>query len=389
MTQFWIAALALGLAAAAIVLVPVVRAWASQQADRSSNALAVGIVIALAVPIVAMMLYARWSTWDWSTGGMPMGASNQAEVHEMDQAVAALEQRLQRQPEDIESWSLLGRSYMSMRRFGDAARAFRQAAALDGQASVQILADLGEAAALSDPEGLQGEAGAIFERVLAMSPAHPKGLWYGGLNAYENSSWALADERLSMLLTLNPPETLVPLIEERIAAARAHGAEAPVMPSPAMPQPDPAPPQPVASVPAPETAPASQAPVTVAEAPPAAADAEQNNNGIRLEITLDPALAGRISGPAPLFIIARNPGGGPPLAVIRASSNELPISVEMTDANAMMEGVTITDLAELELIARVSLSGSPAQRPGDLFGAVNYTRGNSGTTRITIDSVAE
>ena len=384
MTQFWIAALALGLAAAAIVLVPVVRAWASQQADRSSNALAVGIVIALAVPVVAMMLYARWSTWDWSTGGMPMGASSPAEVHEMDQAVAALEQRLQRQPEDIESWALLGRSYMSMRRFGDAAQAFRQAAALDGQASVQILADLGEAVALSDPEGLQGEAGAIFERVLAMSPGHPKGLWYGGLNAYENASWALADERLSMLLTLNPPETLVPLIEERIASARAQGAEAP-----AMPQPDPRPPEPVASAPAPEPAPASEPPVTVAETPPAAAAAEQANNGIRLEITLDPALAGRISGPAPLFIIARNPGGGPPLAVIRASSNELPISVEMTDANAMMEGVTITDLAELELIARVSLSGSPAQRPGDLFGAVNYTRGNSGTTRITIDSVAE
>jgi cytochrome c-type biogenesis protein CcmH len=389
MTQFWIAALALGLAAAAIVLVPVVRAWASQQADRSSNALAVGIVIALAVPIVAIMLYARWSTWDWSTGGMPMGASNPAEVHEMDQAVAALEQRLQRQPEDIESWALLGRSYMSMRRFGDAAGAFRQAAALDGQASVQILADLGEAVALSDPEGLQGEAGAIFERVLAMSPAHPKGLWYGGLNAYENFNWALADERLSMLLTLNPPETLVPLIEERIAAARAHGAEAPAMPPPAMPQPDPTPAQPVASAPVPESAPPSQAPVAVAEAPPAAAAATQANNGIRLEITLDPALAGRISGPAPLFIIARNPGGGPPLAVIRANSNELPISVEMTDANAMMEGVTITDLAELELIARVSLSGSPAQRPGDLFGAVNYTRGNSGTTRITIDSVAE
>jgi cytochrome c-type biogenesis protein CcmH len=386
MTQFWIAALALGLAAAATVLVPVIRAWASQQADRSSNALAVGIVIALAVPIVAMMLYARWSTWDWSTGGMRMGASNQAEVHEMDQAVAALEQRLQRQPEDIESWALLGRSYMSMRRFGDAAGAFRQAAALDGQASVQILADLGEAIALSDPEGLQGEAGAIFERVLAMSPAHPKGLWYGGLNAYENFNWALADQRLSMLLTLNPPETLVPLIEERIAAARAHGAEAPAMPPPAMPAPDPTPPQPVASAPTPEPAPASQAPLSAAEAAPAA---EQASNGIRLEITLDPALASRISGSAPLFIIARNPGGGPPLAVIRANSNELPISVEMTDANAMMEGVTITDLAELELIARVSLSGSPAQRPGDLFGAVNYTRGNSGTTRITIDSVAE
>jgi cytochrome c-type biogenesis protein CcmH len=385
MTQFWIAALALGLAAAAIVLVPVIRAWARQQGeDRSSTALGVGIVVALALPVVSMMLYARWSTWDWATGGMTMGAARGggAEVHEMDQAIVALEQRLARQPEDIESWMLLGRSYMSMRRFDEAAGAFRQAAALDGQTSPQVLADLGEALALSDPEGLQGEAGAIFERVLSMSPSHPKGLWYGGLNAYENFNWALADQRLSLLLTMNPPESLIPLIEERIAAARAHGEGMPAMPPPEAATQQPAPPPPeAAAAPAPE--PAYEAPAAVAAAP---ADA---GGAIKLEISLDPALAARIPGPTPMFIIARNPGGGPPLAVIRANSSELPITVELTDANAMMEGVTITDLAELELIARVSLSGSPAQRPGDLFGAVNYARGNSGPARIRIDSVAE
>jgi cytochrome c-type biogenesis protein CcmH len=113
------------------------------------------------------------------------------------------------------------------------------------------------------------------------------------------------------------------------------------------------------------------------------------SNGIQLQISLDPALAARIPGPTPVFIIARNSGGGPPLAVIRSSSAELPLAVELTDANAMMEGVTITDQPELELVARVALSGSPAQRPGDLFGAVNYARGNSGPTRIRIDQVAE
>jgi cytochrome c-type biogenesis protein CcmH len=267
-----------------------------------------------------------------------------------------------------------------MRRFNAASRAFRQAAALDGHNSPQILADLGEAIVLSDPDGLQGEAGAIFERVLAMSPSHPKGLWYGGLNAYENAQWALAEQRLSLLLTLNPPETLVPLIEERVAAARAHtGVQPGAMPPPV------AAPAPAPVAPAPE-APAYEAPA-VAEAPAPADPADVD--GIRLEISLDPALAGRIPGAAPMFIIARNVGGGPPLAVIRTSSAELPLSVKLTDENAMMEGVTILDQPELELIARVSLSGSPAQRPGDLFGAVNYARGNSGPTRIRIDRVAD
>ncbi|HUG99232.1 MAG TPA: tetratricopeptide repeat protein [Gammaproteobacteria bacterium] len=367
MTQFWIAALALGLVAAAIVLVPMWRAWSRQATDRSSAALGVGIVVALAVPVLAIMLYAHWTTWDWSTGGMPAMADGEA-MHEMDEAVRALERRIAQEPDNLEGWLLLGRSYMSLRRFGEAAQAFRHAVALDDTDSVQILADFGEALALSEPEGLQGEAGAVFERVLTMSPGHPKGLWYGGLNAYENANWALADQRLSLLLTLNPPESLIPLIEERIADARAHTGDAP----------------PPAETDAARPAMSARAPVAAPGAGAAAGDID----GISIEVNLDPALAARIPGPTPIFIIARSADGGPPLAVIRANSAELPMAVKLTDANAMMEGVKITDQAELELVARVSLSGSPAQRPGDLYGAVSYARGN-GPTRIMIDRVAD
>lgn len=386
MTQFWIAALALGLVAAAFVLVPVVRTWARQgSADRSSTALGIGIVIALAIPVASVILYSRWTTWDWDSGAMQAG--NTDEMHEMNQALGALEQRLADQPEDLESWSLLGRTYMSMRRFEDAADAFRQAAALDGNQSPQILADFGEALALSDPDGLQGEAGVLFERVLAMSPAHPKGLWYGGLNAYENANWALAEERLGLLLTLNPPPTLVPLIEERIEAARAHASGA-------------MPPGAAAGVAAAEPeagnaeaelvaeAPAAAKPTGEEAAPVASGPAMDPGAGIELEVTLDPGLAARIQRPARVFIIARPVGGGPPLAVIPTTSDQLPTSVVLTDSNAMMEGVTILDQQELELVARISLSGSPAQRPGDLFGAVKYARGN-GPVHITIDRVAE
>jgi cytochrome c-type biogenesis protein CcmH len=335
----------------------------------------VSIVVAFAIPVIGVMLYSHWSTWDWGAGGLQSAGTDADAMHEMEGAIQALEQRLASNPQDIESWLLLGRSYMSMRRFDGAARAYRQAANLDGNNSVQILADLGEALALSDPEGLQGEAGAIFERVLAASPMHPKGLWYGGLNAYENADWALADQRLSMLLSLNPPETLIPILEERIADARSQAAGTlaalPVQPV-----------APAATAPAAAPAPAP-APAPVAEAPAMAGD------GIRLQIDLDPALAARIPGPAPVFILARNPAGGPPLAVIRTMSSELPMNVTLTDGNAMMEGVTILDQPELELVVRVSLSGSPAQRPGDLYGAVDYVRGTSGPTRITIDRIAQ
>jgi cytochrome c-type biogenesis protein CcmH len=322
---------------------------------------------------------------------MQAGA-NASAMHEMDQAIEALERRLAAQPDDIESWSLLGRSYMSMRRFGDAAVAFRQASVREGGNNIQFLADLGEALALSDPEGLQGEAGAIFERVLAASPAHPKGLWYGGLNAYENANWALADQRLSLLLTLNPPATLIPLLEERIAAARAHAGEgspmapAAVAAAPVTPEHDHEH-EPEQGQMA-EKPPADVTPTT-AEASGGAAAGAAAGDGIRLEVTLEPSLAARIPGPTPMFILARNPAGGPPLAVIRGNSADLPVSVTLSNANAMMEGVTITDQEALELVVRVSLSGSPAQRHGDLYGTVDYVRGDNGPVRIKIDRVAE
>ena len=373
MTQFWIAALALGLVAAAMVLLPVIRAWTRGDGERNSSVLGVGIVIALAIPVAGIMLYSHWSTWDWGSGGMQAQAGGDPGMHEMDEALRALEQRLAQNPEETESWLLLGRTYMSQRRFEDAAGAFRRAAALDGDNTPQIQADLGEALALSQPEGLQGEAGAIFERVLMAQPDYPKALWYGGLNAFENANWDLAVERLEKLLNMNPPETLVPLIEERIAAARANGAGG----------------SPMAAAAAQGGSPAMTAtnPAPAADAAPAPVPAP--GEGIRLDVSLDPALVARIPRPAPVFIIARLPTGGPPLAVVRARSNELPLSVTLTDANAMMEGVTILDQPELQLVARISLSGGPAQSPGDLYATVNYLGDEGGPVRLHIDRVAE
>jgi cytochrome c-type biogenesis protein CcmH len=364
MTQFWIAALALGLVAAAMVLVPVIRASSREGEGRSSAALGTGVLVALAVPVVGIIMYSQWSTWNWGENPRPAQAGD--EMHEMNQALRALEARLVQNPDELDSWLLLGRTYMSLRRFDDAADAFRRAANLDGYKSSDILSDLGEALALSQPEGLQGEAGAIFERVLEVETAFPKALWYGGLNAYENANWSLAIERFEKLLTLNPPETLVPLIEERIAAAQAHGTEGGAMAGMAAP------------------APAAEVAAPVAERP-----APPPGEGIRLEVSIDPELVARIPRPAPVFIIARLPTGGPPLAVVRARSNELPVSVTLTDANAMMEGVTILDQPELDLVARVSLSGGPAEAPGDLYGAVKYTGGDGGPVDLRIERIAD
>lgn len=374
MTGFWIAALLLGVVAAAFVLVPVVRGWTKDE-GRSASTLAVGLVVALAIPVAAPALYWNWSNWDWT--GAADTSAEAAAMHELEGAIATLEARLANQPGDVQGWIMLGRSNMAIRRFDGAARAYRAALQAEGGEPPDLMADLGEALALSDPNGVRGEAGPLFERVLALAPNHPKGLWYGGLYAFENTDFATADERFSKLLTMNPPEQLVPLIKERIEQARAHAGLS-----------DDALAELAAGAPPGRAGGAPERAAAAPEKPAAPPAAESSAEGIRLEVSIDPALASRLAGPVPLFIIARTAGGGPPLAVIRRSSDELPLAVSLTDANTMVQGTSLADHEEIVLVARLSLSGTPAQQAGDLFGELSYERGN-GPARIRIDQVAQ
>jgi len=54
-----------------------------------------------------------------------------------------------------------------------------------------------------------------------------------------------------------------------------------------------------------------------------------------------------------------------------------------------MQGVKISSMPELQLVARVSLSGSPAAKSGDLFGEVKYSREEGQQVAIVIDQVVE
>ena len=61
--------------------------------------------------------------------------------------------------------------------------------------------------------------------------------------------------------------------------------------------------------------------------------------------------------------------GVPPIAVTRRRLSELPAVVELGDGESMIPGRELSNFAEFELVARVSLSGTPASQPGDWFGS--------------------
>lgn len=79
----------------------------------------------------------------------------------------------------------------------------------------------------------------------------------------------------------------------------------------------------------------------------------------------------RVSAPpaaprdATLFVIARPPGGGMPLAVVRRRADEMPLTVRLDDSASMVPARKLSSADQFEVVVRLSLAGTAAAGPGD------------------------
>jgi cytochrome c-type biogenesis protein CcmH len=128
-------------------------------------------------------------------------------------------------------------------------------------------------------------------------------------------------------------------------------------------------------------------------APPASADTvpapAASQRAIRIAVTLAPALAGRVGKQTPLFVLARDPQApGAPLAVQRHTAAQLPLTIELSEQDAMIPSRTIATVPRVQIVARLSPSGTPQAQSGDFYGQADYDfAGASGILQIVIDQV--
>jgi len=105
--------------------------------------------------------------------------------------------------------------------------------------------------------------------------------------------------------------------------------------------------------------PARDAP-PVANAAPAAAGAE-----VHVSVALAPGVAA--APPARVFVIARQPNGPPmPIAVRALDPASLPQQLVLTDRDAMQPSRVLSMFDRVEVVARLSRSGSPMRQPDDI-----------------------
>lgn len=379
-TIFWAIAGLMALAAAAPLYLVLRKGSKTSETSEGSNGGSGGFAAFVAVAFLgaSVATYVYLSDYDFDSVLASAGTNDNPHAADAQDAIAELAAGLEENPDDIEGWKFLGRSYRAQERYPEAAQAFERAYELADDDPVVML-DLGEAILFADSTAITGRAGQLFENALRLAPNNARALWYAGLAAANRGERLLAADRWEQILDTAPPDDVRQILENNIrelrAAAGAGQGEAG------------SPMAATAEMPSQEAAPAPAAepePEPVAPAP--AADVEPGT--VPLQVTLSPDLASQAPADAVLFIFARTPGvGGPPIAAVRRRAGDLPLTITLSDANAMMAGRQISTQEELELVARVAKGGSISESAGDLIGETTYRMDSGETARLVIDQV--
>jgi cytochrome c-type biogenesis protein CcmH len=305
------------------------------------------IAAVLAIAVLGAVL---WSLWRQSRGVVLIGvvllgmasfalyrivgtpaaldAPTQAESQprNLDEAITQLRAALQRDPNQVEGWLLLGRSLISQQKFAEARDAFAHALELaPDQPEVMVAAVQSRMLAAPD-QRLDATAVQLLERALVLQPTHQRARWFLGVAQRQAGQPAQAAQTWEPLLSEVDAGTRASLLEQINLARNEAGEPALTSPAPA------------------------QTTLTV-------------------KVALDPDFAARVRlrGDASVFVIARIPGGPPmPVAVEKHALQELPLTVTLDDADSPMPTQKLSALSEVEVFARLSASGNAIRQDGDI-----------------------
>lgn len=322
---------------------------ATEAASTAGRRPLVLLAVLLLVPVAVWLVYGQiGDPRAFDAEPEPLAASP-----EVQRMVTSLAERLKTNPDDLEGWKMLGRSYRVLERHADAASAYAQAYALTAGSDPEVLIDYAEAQALASEQGFSGRARQLLQSALKLNPDHRKGLWYAGIAAFDDGEYQTAINHWERLKAAEAPAAVLEALDRQIAEAREALGQ-----------------------------PVDQSLETTNTANTAPADA-----GARLSVNVNvsAALREQISGQEVLLVYAKARSGPPvPLAIIRASASALPGAFELNDSQGMVAGMKLSSHDQWTIQARVTKSGQAMPQSGDFFGEAPAERGDE-AVNVTID----
>ena len=334
----------------------------------SKRSIATPVALILLIPVLAISLYLLLGN---TKAFLPQPAAEQMELvdgaltseddghQEISSMVDSLVKRLEKEPDDLEGWNMLGRTYAIMGRFNEARDIYAKLLAKSPD-SPEALVNYADIYAMTQDGSLMGKPVELINKALSIDPKNPKALALAGTAKFEQGEFKQAAVYWEELLAIIPAESkLAQSVSGSIRQAKSLASN-------------------------------NQENVLITKQQSPESDKNIANKGssptISGVVNISPALSAKISPEDTLYIYARAKSGPRmPLAIVRLQAKDLPAKFTLKDGMGMNPNMKLTSFPEVVVSARVTKSGKAVPANGDLQGFSEVVRIGDQNVNILID----
>jgi cytochrome c-type biogenesis protein CcmH len=305
------------------------------------------IVALVAAPLLGGLVYSQLGRPDLAD----FKADTTAKAHskeapgKFEDMIGRLAERLKNEPNNIQGWMLLARSYYETQEYDKAVEAYEKVLAVSPD---NLDAKGFYAMALGSQAGnFQDKPAEIANEIIQTQPKNHNALWILGAAAAESGDAKKAEGYIRTLRKEFPKDSedyknLTNVLAQILGTG------------PAMVSDD------------------------VATGAPAATG-NKTKKSIKVKVALAPALKKQAAADDTVFIFAKAASGPPmPLAIARKKVKDLPVEVTLDDTMAMTPAMNLSSFEQIIIGARVSKTGNALPAAGDLQGLTSPTAVKNG-----------
>jgi cytochrome c-type biogenesis protein CcmH len=316
----------------------------NEEDDRSVMGSSKVTVIGLCVFIAVLSAGFYWSLGD-ATRIAEQNTQQPMTQESVEKMVSEFAVKMEKDPSNLEGWVMLARSYRILGRNEDAAKAYERAGNFI-DSDPQLLADYADVLAANANGNFAGKPLKLINQALKLDPNNLMALWLSGTASYMTGNYKAAVQAWEKVAQQLPPETEESRsIQASIADARAKGG-------------------------------LSSKPIAAPK-------------GISGKIEISAELKSKVKSSDVVMVIARKPGERMPVAVLKTSVAEFPMSFSLTDALAMNPSAPLSQLSDASIEVRISKTGMAKPEAGDLISSPQTVKVGMSNVRLVIDQVRQ
>lgn len=298
------------------------------------------LIMVLAVPALSIIAYDKLGAkddWHITEAIQAIGKNSDASREDYQALALSISNRLDEQPENTQLWYYYAGITSQLGNYNQAARAYAQLLSLYPESAL-ITAEYAQVMFFKADRRITDQVRALTSSALKLDPQQPTALGLAGIDAFEANDFQQAIQSWQAAVRMLAPNSpAAEGLSRAIAQAQL------------------------------ELEKSGGAALAKQTNTPQASGSES----LTVKVSLQNLVKEKLKGSETVFVYARAwQGSKMPLAIQRFGVASLPSDIVLDKSMAMAPGMDITSFPKLELVARVSASGSAAAQSGDWIGTL-------------------